>query len=170
MNLLNDPSMKEVVLDFCDETELLLDELEDILESLEDDIEDSSLLETYGQKIDRIMGSATTLGASEIATFCGLGKVIGYKSSQADNLQVREVVVAVLFDQVDLIRKMVEGIKTNDSKVLNNINTEAFVSRLNWLSEKFKDIERSSVAIDKTEANASEEDIDKIINSLGFKK
>lgn len=170
MSLLNDPSMKEVVDEFCDETNLLIDELEDILDSLEEDIEDSTLLETFGQKIDRIMGSAATLGADEIAKFCELGKIIGYKSSQAENLQLREMVVAILFDTIDLLRQMVSSIKTSEQALLKQINTEAFGSRLKWLSDKFKDIDRASVSYKEGQESEKQDQaqIDDIMKSLGL--
>lgn len=171
MSLLNDPSMREVVVEFCDETVLLIDELEDILESLEDEIEDASLLESFGQKIDRVMGSAATLGADQIAKYCELGKIIGYKSSQADDIKIREVVVAILFDTLDLLRKMIDGLKDQNEDALSQINTEAFGTRLIWLSEKFKDINRSSVAYNESEQNSiNDNDIDNLISSLGLGK
>lgn len=167
MSMLNDPSMKEIIVDFCSEAEALFDQLDQSLEILEEDPSNTPELEKFGQIIDRIMGAAKSIGASEIATFCELGKVIGYKSSQIKDIPLIEVVVAVLFDTVHLLRKMITALKEGNDKSMGQLNTKAFVTRLNWLSAKFKDIERSSVAIDK-KANLSQNSIDELMKSLGL--
>jgi len=172
MDMLNDPAMKEIVDGFCEESLELLDQLEETLDELEDDPTNSELLEKFGQVIDRMMGGAKSIGADEIATFSELGKVIGYKSSQVNDPPLLAVVVAILFDAVDLIRKMVIKIQTKESDGLQNLNTEAFGTRLRWLSEKFKNIERASVSYTEQDAENAEEldqsSIDDLMASLGL--
>lgn len=167
MSMLNDPSMKEIIIDFCKEAEDLFDQLEQSLEILEENPSKTAQLEQFGQIIDRIMGAAKSIGASEIATFCELGKTIGYKSSQINDIPLIEVVVAILFDTVHLLRKMITALKVGNDSSMANLNTKAFVTRLTWLSAKFKDIERSSVAIDK-KSNLSQASIDDLMKSLGL--
>lgn len=167
MNLLEDPSMKEVVDEFCNESLELFDQLEEALEGFEDDPTDNSKLEEFGQIIDRIMGSAKTIGAMDIATFCELGKVIGYKSSQTKDIALLEVVVAILFDAVDILKKMILKIKDGTESDLKNVSTQAFVTRLNWLKEKFNNIERASCAMDPS-ANLDQTSIDDLMSSLGL--
>ncbi|MDD0853346.1 Hpt domain-containing protein [Halobacteriovorax sp. GB3] len=168
MSLINDPSMREIVLDFCDESLELFGQLEEHLEVLEDDPTKTEKLEEFGQVIDRVMGAAKSIGAMEIATFCELGKLIGYKSSQTKEVALVEVVVAILFDSVELLRKMVDQIKTGNDNALDKLNTQAFVTRLNWLSDKFKDIERSSCAVEPDRENLSQSSIDDLMSSLGL--
>ena len=67
MSLLNDPSMREIVIDFCDESDKLFDQLESHLENLESNPKNNMELEKFGQIIDRIMGAAKSIGASEIS-------------------------------------------------------------------------------------------------------
>lgn len=165
MNLFEMPEYKEIVIDFCTESERLFDQLESHLTSLEEDFSKTSELEKFGQIIDRIMGAAKSIQASEIATFCELGKVIGYKSSQISDLPLLEVVVAVLFDALDLLRKMVKSLREGNNNSMKNLNTKAFTTRLTWLSNKFKDIERSSCAI---EGNLNQNSIDDLMKSLGL--
>ncbi|MBC7712525.1 MAG: hypothetical protein H7177_04275 [Rhizobacter sp.] len=166
MSMLNDPSMKEIIIDFCAEADMLFDELQDSLEILEESPSNTKELEKFGQVIDRIMGAAKSIGASEIATFCELGKVIGYKSSQIKDIPLIEVVVAILFDSLDLLRKMVTAIRLGTDSGMKNLNTKAFVTRLNWLSDKFKTIDRASVAIgDET---LTQNSIDDLMKSLGL--
>ena len=169
MDMLSDPAMKEIVDDFVDETLGFFEELNDILEDLEDDPKESAKLEKFGQIIDRVMGAARSIGAGEIATFCELGKVIGYKSSQANDIPLREVVVAVLFDALDILKEMVSQLKSGKDNALKDINTEAFGTRLNWLSEKFKNIERASVAYSKEDKEVlAQNSIDDLMASLGL--
>lgn len=169
MSILNDPSMKEVVDEFCTESEELFSKLEDILEQLEDSPENRALLEEFGQVIDRVMGSAKTLGADEIATFCELGKIIGYKSSQVEDQALVNVVIAVLFDAVDLLQKMLNQLKTGNTHLLNDMNTEAFATRLKWLSDKFKNIDRASCSYDsQSSENLEQSSIDDLMKSLGL--
>ena len=163
--MINDPSMKEIIIDLCDEADALFDNLQIHLEILEDMPTNTAELEKFGQIIDRIMGAAKSIGAHEIATFCELGKIIGYKSSQIKDIPLIEVVVAVLFDSLDLLRKMIKSLRDGNDDVMKNLNTKAFVTRLKWLSEKFKDIDRASVAID---TNLNQNSIDELMQSLGL--
>jgi hypothetical protein len=61
---------------------------------------------------------------------------------------------------------MILGINTQNQDIMKNINLETFVSRLRWLSDKFKNIQRSSVAIDKN--NMDQQSIDVLLKNLGF--
>ncbi len=169
MNLLDDPSMKEIVDDFCNESKELFLELEDCLEKLEDDPNATVELEKFGQVIDRIMGAAKSVGADDIATFCELGKTIGYKSSQIKDTALLEVVVAILFDSVEILKKMISKIQTKEDHGLKTINTDAFATRLRWLADKFKNIERSSVSYKEEEAEVLDQSsIDDLMSSLGL--
>lgn len=167
MSMLNDPSMKEIILDFCEEAEVLFDQLEQSLELTEEDPANTKELEKFGQIIDRIMGAAKSIGATEIATFCELGKVIGYKSSQIKDVPLIEVVVAILFDSLHMLRKMILALKEGNDRSMANLNTKAFGTRLNWLSAKFKDIDRASCAIEPKGA-LSQNSIDDLMQSLGL--
>ena len=165
MSMFDDPSMKEIVIDFCDESDRLFDQLEGHLTNLENDPKSGKDLESFGQLIDRIMGAAKSIGADEIAKFCELGKLIGYKSSQVKEVPLVEVVVGVLFDALHMLRKMNQSLRDGNDKCMNKLNTKAFGTRLTWLSEKFKDIERASCALD---GNLSQNSIDDLMKSLGL--
>lgn len=165
MNILTDPSMREIVIDFCNESESLFDQLETSLNILEDNPLNHRELEKFGQIIDRIMGAAKSMGASEIARFCELGKLIGYKSSQINDLPLLEVVIAILFDAIHMLRKMIKSVRDGNDSCMKNLNTKAFATRLTWLSEKFKDIERSSCAVN---SNLNQSSIDDLMQSLGL--
>lgn len=169
MDILNDPEMREIVIDFCDEAGKLYDELDEVLDNLEDDPTNQKEMENFGQIIDRVMGAAKSIGANEIGKFCELGKAIGYKASQITDEPLLEVSVAVLFDANDLLKRMTNEIKTGESKGLEGLNTDAFVTRLKWLSEKYKSIDRASVSVDKKESKEiGQADIDNLLEDLGL--
>jgi chemotaxis protein histidine kinase CheA len=142
---LNDPEMQELVAEFCNESDDLLEELRDILDNFEDDPSEAKLLENFGQTIDRIMGAAQTLGDFHIGDLCQMGKIIGYKASQSDQQALKEVTAGVLFDLCDFLEVLLVNLR--EGKENSDLNYEAFQNRLRWLAEKFKDIDRASCDI-----------------------
>ncbi len=167
MSLIDDPDMKEIVVEFCIESNELITQLQDTLDIIEEDPTQIQYLEQFGQVIDRMMGAAKSLGADEIATFCELGKVIGYKSSQAKDPALLEIVIAILFDCVDLLNKMLKQLETGQEKHRDQLNMKAFATRLKWLSEKFKHIERASCEL-SGEKVSKQDEIDKLLGDLGL--
>ena len=143
-----DPSMKDIVDDFCREGKKQIDALNDLLENLEDDLSDKKQLEEFGQVIDRMMGAAKSLEIQSVAIFCELGKNIGYKASQINQEALISVVVAVLIDAVQILEKLILKLEKGEDLELKEISATAFLTRLQWLNDKFKHIKRSSVAIE----------------------
>ena len=149
---LNDPEMKEIVEEFCDECDDLLEQMRDSLDNFEDNPSESKHLEEFGQTVDRIMGAAQTMGVSDIGQLCKMGKIIGYKASQSDNVALQEIAAGVLFDLCDFLEVLLVNIR--EGKENTELNYETFQDRLQWLADKFKDIERASCAIDSNEDGA----------------
>lgn len=168
---LNDPDMKEIVIEFCDESDELLEQLRDYLDDFEDDPSNPKLLEEFGQTIDRIMGASKTLGLKDIGHLCQMGKIIGYKGSQAKEQPLQEVTGGVLFDLCDLLEVLLVNLR--ESKEENDYNIEAFKGRLQWLAGKFKHIERASCSFDEQEAKKDSTkttaELDRLINQFGKK-
>jgi chemotaxis protein histidine kinase CheA len=162
---INDPDMFEIVIEFCDESDTLIEQCRDNLENFEDEPTQTPLLEKYGQIIDRMMGAASTLGLDEIASLCKMGKIIGYKSSQCDQQALNEVACGVLFDLTDLVETLVTNLR--EKKDEHDFDVPSFSSRLQWLAEKFKHIERASCDFqdDAQEAQSSQE-LDQLISGL----
>ena len=76
--------------------------------------------------------------------------------------------MAVLFDSLDIMKQLLTNLREGSKQNLQQINTKAFVTRLNWLSEKFKDIERSSVAYKNNNDQLSQNSIDDLLKTLGL--
>jgi len=167
---INDPDMKEIVIEFCNESDSLIEELNDYLDTFEEDPSAGDLLEKYGQTIDRIMGAAKTLGLNEIGSLCQMGKIIGYKGSQAGNPSLQEVVGGVLFDLTDLLQVLVGNVRTGENE--HDFNLKTFNDRLIWLNDKLKHIDRSSCSFDEEEQKKGKEkttttaELDKLINQF----
>ncbi len=168
MSMLQDPDMAEIVEDFCKESESIYENLEEMLDEYEES-RDSKKLEEFGQVIDRVMGAAKSVDAEQTGMYCELGKTISYKASQSMDKALLEIVVAVLWDTVEILQIMNKSILTLKEEKVSGINLEAFGSRLRWLADKFKDIQRSSVAIN-TEGNnlGDQKSIDDLLADLGL--
>lgn len=168
MSMLTDPDMEEIVLGFTDEANGLYEQLIEILEDYEDEPEQKKL-EEFGQVIDRVMGAAKSIEAQRTGNFCELGKTISYKASQSMDNELLNIVVAVLFDTVEILQKINKSIITKKSEELPDIKLDRFSTRLRWLSDKFQNIERSSVAIAEPEAGKEDQkSIDELLQSLGL--
>lgn len=166
--MLLDPEMSEVVDEFCEESDGIYRELEEILDSYEDE-PDPKKLENFGQIIDRIMGAAKSIDAHQTGLYCELGKSISYKASQSMDQTLLEIVMAVLFDTIEILQVMNKSVKEQKAEIVTGVNLEAFGSRLRWLADKFKDIERSSVAIDVEEVHLTDQkSIDELLAGLGL--
>jgi chemotaxis protein histidine kinase CheA len=142
---------QELVEAMCQETLSLCQQLEDILEDYDEDEPFSLSLEKFGQTIDRIMGAAKSLGLERIGLFSELGKIISYKASQTNSKELTNIVVGTMADCVDIIRALSHSLNAGKGEIVQDIDLEAFSKRLEWLSSKFKHIDRSSVAIEGAE-------------------
>lgn len=167
---INDPDMKEIVIEFCDESDGLLEKLRDTLDDFEDDPSKGELLEEFGQTIDRIMGAAKTLGLNDLGQLCQMGKIIGYKGSQAKEQALKEVTGGVLFDLTDLLEVLLTNVR--EGKTEHEYNVDAFKDRLQWLAGKLKHIERASCAFDEKEVKkkappATTAELDRLISQFG---
>ncbi len=168
MSMLQDPDMAEIVEDFCSESETIYNQLEELLDNYEDEA-DPKILEEFGQVIDRVMGAAKSVDADQTGMYCELGKTISYKASQSMDKALLDIVVAVLFDTVEILQSMNKSIASEKIEKVSGINLEAFGTRLRWLADKFKDIQRSSVSIGVEEKNLGDQkSIDDLLAGLGF--
>jgi chemotaxis protein histidine kinase CheA len=139
--------MDELVQEFCLETNTIISELESLLEKLESNPSDFYLLETFGQKVDRIMGAAKSLEYLTIGTLTEFCKTISYKSAQSKNTELIIIVVAFLFEAVDALKEMSQSLSSKGEEQLDPVTSKTIFSRLEFISQKLIHIQRSSVAI-----------------------
>ena len=171
MTTLEDPSMVEIIKDFCTESEEIFNELEEMLEDYEDQ-PSPNILETFGQTIDRVMGAAKSIEATYMGSFCELGKTISYKASQSTDHDLLNIAVSILFDNLEILKEVNKKILNDKTEKVEIFNLEAFGTRLKWLSDKFKNIERSSIEVQNAgEILGKAEDqksIDDLLAELGL--
>ena len=67
--------------------------------------------ESFGQQIDRIMGAAYTLSLNQVGDLAKLGKELGYKSSQIDDLPKLLTIQSLLSQLVRAMEGILKGIK-----------------------------------------------------------
>jgi chemotaxis protein histidine kinase CheA len=160
-SFLKDPDMKEAVDEFLEESRTLIEECEEALDEFEDN-EDPKQFEVYGQKIDRIMGAAKSLGAEKTGAISEFGKSIGYKASQVQDSDLHQIVLAFLQDSNEVMTTLLDQIEKTQEE---SSNLDRFIKRLEWLQDKFSHIERGSVAAED-ESVMSAEDLKKILSKL----
>jgi hypothetical protein len=138
----------ELIQGFQEEVSQLLSELDPVVEQLEE-FEDSEfpseLLETFAQRIDRIMGAAKTmaqldpesLGLGAIGTLAELCKVMGYEAARQKKLPLVPIFGGFWSETVELVRNITD--KLEDQKAANDIVKSGFErlkGRLQWLKSK----------------------------------
>lgn len=165
MSMLQEPDMQDMVQDFCKESKDIFNGLENLLEDYEE-TPAPEILEEFGQRIDRVMGAAKSLEANTMGAFCELGKTISYKASQANDQKLLDIVVSILFDTIDILQKVNSKIKVDQIEDVENLNLDAFGTRLHWIADKFKDIQRSSVDIGGSPQD--QKSIDDLLSELGL--
>jgi hypothetical protein len=141
----------ELVQEFCQDAKAILAELSPIIESLEFHSPVSGQLEAYGQKVDRIMGAAKSLGYESIGSISELCKAVSYKASQSKDPHLVRIVTGVLAEATEGLTILVETLEASGSEPGKDPQVIALHSRLNFLQTKLADIQRSSVAVSDPE-------------------
>ncbi len=151
--------MNELIAEFKLESQEIISELLNELNELEEDLSRVAELEKFGQKVDRIMGGATSLAMSfdqnaflvQIGSCAGLCKTLGYRGSQIrDNEALSGAVVAVLLEMTEILKVMVDlcGTPQENKFDLKSKSLQILMDRLKWLSNQFSADIRSSLSMD----------------------
>jgi chemotaxis protein histidine kinase CheA len=97
--------------------ESFIQESNDVLIQMKDSItafkeaSDNHCFEQYGQKIDRIMGAAYTLSLNDVGDLAKLGKEIGYKSSQIQDVGKLLTIHSLLSQLLKTLEKIIKGFR-----------------------------------------------------------
>ena len=141
----------ELIQEFCQDVREILVELSPIIESLEFHQPIPAQLEAFGQKVDRIMGAAKSLGYESIGAISELCKAISYKASQSKDAHLVRIATGILAEATEGLVVLVNGLDESGHEPLNDFQMSALQSRLDFLQTKLADIQRSSVAVDDPE-------------------
>ena len=138
---------QEIVQEFCSESRVLLRELGVLLEELELAPENFKALESFGQKIDRIMGAAKSLEFHQMGLVSELCKTLSYKTAQNKNSDLAIIVIAFFFEAVEIFNEMIANLEQNKSAELEPRKINPTIARLEFISGRLLHIQRASVAI-----------------------
>ena len=138
---------EEIVREFCFEARGILSELAPLLEDLELNPKNFKALENFGQKVDRIMGAAKSLEFHQMGTISEFCKTISYKSAQCKSTELVVIVVAFLFEAVEILNQMIDNLEHNKPAELEPATIKIILSRLEFINGRLAHIQRASVAI-----------------------
>lgn len=173
----------EILEDFKTESKNLIKELLILLDAADGDPDAITMLEKYGQTVDRIMGGAKSLATNfasdfpeghmihQMGDYAALCKAVGYKASQIkDNEQFYNVCVAFLLDATEMLQKMVMKFGADESQNISFLPNKTFLERLKWINLQFKGDVRATVASnanDLTPKKMNQSEIDDLLKKLG---
>ncbi|MCB0408332.1 MAG: hypothetical protein KDD34_09020 [Bdellovibrionales bacterium] len=167
--------MDEIIKEFKSESEGLVQHLLAILEEAEGDFSKVRSLDTYGQIVDRIMGSSQTIAVmnpdqttvATIGKYAELCKSIGYMGSQIqNNIELYNVTVGILLDGTEMLEQMLNSLDDKNNKTVDDFMTDRFLERLVWLAGQFDGSYRASLSTEKrsdSEMVGSQSEIDALI-------
>ena len=100
--------------------------------------------EEFGLYIDRIMGASFTMGFNQIGELSKLGKQIGYKSSQVEDIDKLHTSQSLLSQLIKEIERILKAVLLNKEELRNESTT--LLARLEKANEALGDL-RASVKI-----------------------
>lgn len=113
---------KEIINSFQQEANALLEELREVIDRLEEKTDNfpKDLLEEFGNKTDRIMGTANTFSKMcpgqpifiQMGKFCELCKVTSYKAATLNNILLIPIFAAFWADTVDILQDLVTHVES----------------------------------------------------------
>lgn len=138
---------QEILAGFQEEAKVLLSELEVVVESLEEGGDEFPVaeLETFAQRIDRIMGAADTIsmlepghpGLTRIGAIARLCKSTGYRAAASQKPELVPLFAAFWADTVEVLGELIDAADDEKrSAALAEASSKTLLNRLTWLSEK----------------------------------
>ena len=105
------------------------------------------LFSEFGQMIDRIYGTATTMGFAEIGSYCGALKDVCYMASQSENLKGKKKTLRMMIECIGFLEKLSTAIYDPSKIKLFNKNITIETGKADRLNRaEFASIERKSCA------------------------
>ncbi len=107
----------EIAKAFCDEIIEIRNQLKPYIDQMRTDYSQAKPFEQFGLTIDRIYGTAATIGFKEVADYARALKWVSYKCSQSSNMYAKGQVKDMCMVAVALLEKFVTIIqKPNEVK------------------------------------------------------
>jgi chemotaxis protein histidine kinase CheA len=112
---------RELIDEFVSEMKLLQVDLKRAIKMIiVSKMQEPRAYENYGQVIDRIYGTATTLGMMELGEYTKALKDISYMAANSDNMKGREKAGRMMIEGINLFERLVNSIYNKEElKKLN---------------------------------------------------
>lgn len=141
---LSDPAHFQEVEKFCELSQQKLDDCEELLDQFEDTNE-ATYLEKFSSESQKLLELSKNFELLYIPTLFNLGQKISIRSSQVNDEELLNVVSAVLYDLVDVLKTLFNEIKNNQNEDISDINLDALKTRFVWISEKLHEYQLSKM-------------------------
>lgn len=133
----------EILNDFLDTSFDVLQNLKEALRSF-NGVEDNHVFESFGQQIDRIMGSAATLSLNAMGELTKVSKELSYKASQINQIGKLLAIQSLLSQVLRVMDKMFVKYQQDINEIPEDISL--LIERLKIASEQLGDL-RTSVKV-----------------------
>ncbi|MBT3586441.1 MAG: hypothetical protein HN509_16150 [Halobacteriovoraceae bacterium] len=153
--------------EFANEALEILKTLDEIMSDLEKQV-DNAALEVYSGSIEQLRKAAVLSGAEKTANYCKLCHFISDHASKQKDQKLVELSVSILFDAHFLIKEMIAAYTGGQGEVVEQINIDTFAKRMNWLSEKFQDVDSSPETATEEMDNETTAELDALLGDLGL--
>ncbi len=166
---------KQIVNEFQEEANTLLQDLKLVIEKLEEDHQEfpRELLEEFGNKTDRVMGAAKTFSGmypdevvfAHIGKFSELCKATSYKASTLNHLGLIPIFAAFWADTLDILQDCVDNVGNSKEKIEGI--TQGYVpvlqKRLVWLAQQIVSKTKGSQNSEQAKIN-----VDGLLKKMGI--
>lgn len=139
-------SQNEMVQIFIDEINTLKSEMSQTISKLiESKLQDKDLFEKFGQLVDRIYGTAMTLGHVEIGEYTKAMKDVTYMASASDNEKGHQKTVRTMIKYIELNDEICLALRDPQKLRLLNLKLNQEKSRVQILNRReFFNIDKRS--------------------------
>ncbi len=164
----------EIIESFKAEAKGILSELEAVIDELEETTETfpRALLEDFGNKTDRIMGTANTFFGQypekevfkQIGNFGALCKATGYKASTLNHLELIPIFAGFWADTIEIMKDLCDNVDRPEALVeINKKSAPLLQRRLTWLAEQIVKITKADQSTESAKIN-----VDGLLRKLGI--
>lgn len=146
-------SLKE---QWIDKAQDIFNQLNSILEELETGPENRDYFLNMNKLLKDFSITCKPFSYFELERFCRLIRIISKYCLRVHDAAILNISVAIIYDAIDIMKKMHSNIKLNKTIFVCNANFKVLATRIRWLKGKLKDIEGQMAKI-------GDHDIDKEI-------
>lgn len=166
-------SESDLVKEFIQEAHTIIQECLDLLDELEQTPDQFKSLDIYGNKMDRIMGTAENIrflypektSLVLIHDYTKICKTVAYNATAIQNNPAFVItVIGFLLDATELLLHLIEKCESPIEELKSQLKT-TFIDRLKWISSKFSESYKGSVGLGRD--GMSQDSINDLLKKMG---